>query len=97
LSFWLDECAMIGHRFSKRKKLLHFTWILGQDARPGNRYAKQIAYKENRLLRCLIFLQERFMRIMACRPKYVITNGIDPAMYPPQKKQGISISLALAH
>src|SRR5882757_5141518 len=35
LSFWLDEGAFIGDKFSKKYKLKHYCWLLGQDARAG--------------------------------------------------------------
>jgi glycosyltransferase involved in cell wall biosynthesis len=81
LSFWLDECAMIGHQFSKRKQLSHFTWILGQDARPGNRYASQITPKGESLVAMSDFLARTFYENYGTRPQHVITNGIDPAVY----------------
>src|SRR5690348_1686379 len=38
LSFWYGECALIGKRFSLHTGCKHICWILGQDARPGNRF-----------------------------------------------------------
>ncbi|MES2372769.1 MAG: glycosyltransferase family 4 protein [Bacteroidota bacterium] len=85
LSFWVDECAMIGHHFSKRKNLPHFIWILGQDARPGNRYVRQIAPKGESLIAMSDFLARTFYENYGIRPKHVITNGIDTTMYQPQQ------------
>jgi hypothetical protein len=42
LSFWLDECAFIADRFANKFKLKHHIWLLGQDARPGNKYVYRI-------------------------------------------------------
>jgi glycosyltransferase involved in cell wall biosynthesis len=92
LSFWLDECAMIGHHFSKQNNLLHFTWILGQDARPGNRFVKQIAPNGESLIAMSDFLVRTFYENYGIMPKHVITNGIDPAMYQPlQQTRDIDI------
>lgn len=85
LSFWLDECAMIGHFFSRRKKLAHFTWLLGQDARPGNRYAKWIGLPAESLVAMSDFLAKTFYKNYGVRPQHVIPNGIEQALFPPQK------------
>jgi glycosyltransferase involved in cell wall biosynthesis len=85
LSFWLDECAMIGHHFSKRKRIPHFTWILGQDARPGNRFVRRISPTGESLIAMSDFLARTFYENYSIRPKHVIPNGIDPALYPAQQ------------
>ena len=38
LSFWFGECALVGTHFAKFHKLTHYSWILGQDAKKGNKY-----------------------------------------------------------
>ncbi|MEO8173846.1 MAG: glycosyltransferase family 4 protein [Sediminibacterium sp.] len=86
LSFWLGECALIGHYFGKRKNLPHFTWILGQDARPGNRYAKWVPLHSKSLIAMSDFLARTFSENYGVKPKHTIPNGIDPAMYEPQQK-----------
>ena len=82
LSFWLDECALTGYYFSKRYKLPHYTWILGQDAREGNRYARWLPLHPGSLIAMSDFLARKFYENYHIRPLYVIPNGIDPAMYP---------------
>src|SRR5688572_3236104 len=42
LSFWCTECALLGHYFSRRNKIRHYCWILGQDAKSDNRFVKFI-------------------------------------------------------
>ena len=39
-SFWYNECAFIGKRFGDKYGVKHYCWILGQDARKGNKYPK---------------------------------------------------------
>jgi glycosyltransferase involved in cell wall biosynthesis len=86
LSFWLDECAMAGHRFSNRKKLPHFIWILGQDAKPGNPFVNKISPKSDSLIAMSDFLARIFYDNYGIRPGHVITNGIDPSRYQPNQK-----------
>src|ERR1700743_3723255 len=38
LSFWLGNAALTGSRFAKKYGLVHYSWILGQDAKKGNKY-----------------------------------------------------------
>jgi glycosyltransferase involved in cell wall biosynthesis len=88
LSFWLDECAFIGSSFSKRKNIPHFTWLLGQDARAGNRYMKLMQPQPSSLVAISDFLAKTFYENYGIRPPHVVPNGIDPGIYasPPVVK-----------
>ena len=81
LSFWLGECALVGYYFSKRNKLLHYTWLLGQDARKGNPYARRIPLQANSLIAVSDFIAQHFFENYAIRPFHVIPNAIDPSLY----------------
>lgn len=81
LSFWLDECAFIGAPFCKRKNIPHFTWLLGQDARPGNRYVKWLRPEPSSLIAMSDFLARTFHENYGIRPLHVIPNGIDPGLF----------------
>lgn len=81
-SFWLDECAFIGDRFSKRSGLPHFTWLLGQDARQGNLYVKRIRPRASSLVAISDFLAKTFEENYGIRPQHIVPNGIDPDLYP---------------
>jgi glycosyltransferase involved in cell wall biosynthesis len=80
-SFWLDECALIGHYFSKKNQLPHFTWILGQDARKNNPYAKIIPLQPASLVAMSDFLAKKIYENYSVKPGHIITNGIDPNIY----------------
>jgi glycosyltransferase involved in cell wall biosynthesis len=82
LSFWLDECAFVGANFSRRKKIPHFTWLLGQDARPGNRYIRLMHPEASSLVAMSDFLAKTFYENYGIRPPHVVPNGIDPELYP---------------
>src|ERR1017187_6909331 len=42
LSIWFGECALLGKHFGKKYKIPHKTWVVGQDARPGNKFIAKI-------------------------------------------------------
>src|SRR5690242_1101641 len=50
LSWWCGPCAMAGRYFGRWLGLPHFTWILGQDARAGNRWVPWIRPDAARLV-----------------------------------------------
>ena len=81
LSFWLGECALIGSRFAKRNKLKHYCWILGQDAKPGNKYYEYIKPKAGDLIALSDFIADEFDRNYQVKPAHIITTGIDPLMF----------------
>ncbi|MES1225074.1 MAG: hypothetical protein ABUT20_56855, partial [Bacteroidota bacterium] len=41
LSVWCGECAYLA-KFCAGKTIQHYCWIVGQDARPHNKYVKKI-------------------------------------------------------
>jgi hypothetical protein len=45
LSFWWRKCALIGSNFGSKHKLTHYCWLLGQDAKAGNKYFNKINLK----------------------------------------------------
>src|SRR5579872_3605943 len=81
LSFWLGECALIGSRFAKRNKLKHYCWILGQDAKPGNKYYHYVKPKADELIALSDFIADEFDRNYQVKPAHIITTGIDPSMF----------------
>jgi glycosyltransferase involved in cell wall biosynthesis len=81
LSFWLDECAFVAHCFSKYKNIKHRCWMLGQDAKAGNRYVKWIKPDEGELIALSDFMVGEFNRNYGLKPKAVVPVGIDTQMF----------------
>lgn len=81
LSFWVTECALIGKFFSKKHRLKHYCWILGQDARSTNKYVKWIDPKPTELVALSQFLVQQFYTNHGIKPAHVIINGIEPSMF----------------
>lgn len=78
LSFWYGECAAVGNRYAGKKKLPHFCWISGQDARKENSYPKKIKLSPGSLITLSDFLQDEFEKNHRTRPSHVIPPGIQP-------------------
>jgi len=81
LSFWFGECAFVGSRFAKTHQLLHFSWILGQDAKKGNKYFKWIKPKGDSLIALSDFIAKEFNRNYKITPAQVIPVGIDTSLF----------------
>ncbi|HEY4194400.1 MAG TPA: glycosyltransferase, partial [Mucilaginibacter sp.] len=68
-------------RFAKRNNLQHFCWLLGQDAKPGNRYVKLVKSTGDSLIALSDFIVKEFHKNYAITPAHVITPGIDPSLF----------------
>jgi glycosyltransferase involved in cell wall biosynthesis len=82
LSFWLSECAFVGSIFARRHRLKHFTWLLGQDAKAGNRYFTLIKPGSENLIVLSDALAAEVFKNYAVKPRHIIPLGIDPAIFP---------------
>ena len=83
LSFWCTETALVGKWFGRRHAIPHRCWILGQDARAGNKYVKWIRPAAAELLAMSEFLAAEFQKNYGIKPSHIIPNGVDPGMYGP--------------
>ncbi|OKS87166.1 glycosyltransferase family 1 protein [Mucilaginibacter polytrichastri] len=81
LSFWLGECALVGQRFAGRHGLKHHIWLLGQDAKAGNRYFKRTKPDGNTLIALSDFVAERFEQGYGIKPQHTIPVGIDVGLF----------------
>jgi glycosyltransferase involved in cell wall biosynthesis len=84
ISFWLDECAFIADKFSKKNHIKHYSWLLGQDARPGNQYVKRMTPKAGELIALSDALVHEFKTNYGITPKHVIPGAVDPALFKHQ-------------
>jgi glycosyltransferase involved in cell wall biosynthesis len=81
LSFWVGECALLGHHFARRHNLKHFNWILGQDARVGNRYAGLLKNHPEEFVALSDFIRDEFSTNYGAVPAHTIPPGINPQRY----------------
>ncbi len=82
LSFWCTECALVGKWYSRNKKIPHFCWVMGQDARKENRFVKLIAPSSNELIALSDFLVREFQRNHGRKPFLVVPSVINPSDFP---------------
>jgi len=81
LSFWFGKCAYIANNFAKRNGLVHYSWILGQDAKAGNKYFKKIRTNSETLIALSDFIVREFGKNCGVTPKHIIPVGIDTALF----------------
>jgi glycosyltransferase involved in cell wall biosynthesis len=81
LSFWVGECAFLGHHFARRHGLKHFSWILGQDAKAGNRYAGLLKDHPGEFVALSDFIRDEFSANYRAVPAHTIPPGINPQRY----------------
>lgn len=77
LSFWYNECAWVGNKFAGRHGLKHYCWLLGQDAREGNKHVKHIKPEGGELIALSDFIQDEFERNYGIRPLHMIPPGVE--------------------
>lgn len=77
LSFWYNECSWVGKKFADRNNLRHYCWLLGQDAKKGNKYIKYLGLKAGELIALSDFLQDEFEKNHGVRPLHLIPSGTD--------------------
>lgn len=81
LTFWLGECALVGDYLSRTYRVKHFIWLLGQDARPGNRFFNRIQPKADNLIALSDFLHDTFSKNYHIDPRHTIPLGVNPRLY----------------
>ncbi len=81
LNLWLGECALIGKLFAKRYSIRQYTWILGQDAKKGNKYLSFMKPKSTELIALSDFIAEEFFINYHIKPAYTIPVGIQTSMF----------------
>jgi len=81
LSFWMGECAFIGNRFANKYSLKHYCWVLGQDARQGNRFVRLIDLKGEQLIALSDQLAREVESNYGIVPQHIIPPGIDTTTF----------------
>ena len=87
LSFWVGECAWVGKNFAGKHNIKHYCWILGQDAKKGNKQVKNIKLKAGELIALSDFVQDEFEKNHGIRPQHVIPAAIDTRQFSNMQQQ----------
>ena len=80
-SLWLGECALLGKRFGEKYDIAHMAWILGQDARPGNKYVSRMKPTPGELIAISDFIANELFANYLIKPTHVIPNGVDTTQF----------------
>jgi glycosyltransferase involved in cell wall biosynthesis len=94
LSFWLGECAFVGKRFANKNKLMHYCWMLGQDARENNPYVTRIRPKADELIAISDALQQEYFKNYSILPEHVIPIGVNGHFISSSHSRDIDILAA---
>lgn len=87
MSFWLGKCAFIGNNFALKYKLTHYCWLLGQDARAGNRYFNKVKPTGESLIALSDFIAREFTQNYGITPQHIIPVGIDTSLFNSDSHQ----------
>src|SRR6187402_588417 len=81
LSFWVGKCALIGSGFAKKHGLKHYGWLLGQDAKAGNKYISRINPTGESLIALSDFVAREFQKNYGIKPQNLIPVGINTSLF----------------
>jgi len=81
LSFWLGKSAWIGKLFGDCYHIPHYCWLLGQDAKKGNKYYAKAKWKADSLIALSDFIVREFAANYQVIPQHIIPVGIDPRLF----------------
>jgi glycosyltransferase involved in cell wall biosynthesis len=81
-SLWLGECALLGRYFSNANRIRHYTWVMGQDARPDNHYVRRVKPDGTRVIAMSDFLKRELERNFGLSACCVANNGISEEAFP---------------
>ena len=91
-SLWCGECTLLAKYCSRFFSVPYYCWVLGQDARPFNKYVKWIKPKPQQLIAMSDFLVQQFYKSHGIKPSGIIMNGVEPSMFVPlPSKRNIDI------
>jgi len=81
LSFWLGKCSFMGSKFAEKYNLKHYSWLLGQDARAGNKYVNKIRPKAESLIAISDYVAAELNKNYKILPKHIIPVGVNTDLF----------------
>lgn len=81
-SFWLTDAALIGHWLSAYYQLPHWVTLMGQDARPSNRYLRFFPLKKMNTVALSGFHNDQLQQTTGYAAKRIIPWGMEPIKVP---------------
>ncbi len=87
-SFWLTDSALIGQVLSKKLGLPHLITLMGQDARPSNKYLRFFDLKNCYCVTLSNYHQKQLIQTSGVKAKWLIPWGLDKNdLKPAQRKE----------
>jgi 1,2-diacylglycerol 3-alpha-glucosyltransferase len=87
LSFWFTDCGFIGSLFSRRYRVKHFTWLLGQDVRAGNKFLSLLKPRAESLIVLSDAMAIELFKNYSIKPRHIIPFGVDAAIFPAGQQE----------
>lgn len=81
-SFWLNECAFLGQRLSRKLKIPHLSTVMGQDAKASNHYLKRLSLEDITLIGLSDFQEKIFRSATGISFDKIIPWGIRAEEFP---------------
>jgi glycosyltransferase involved in cell wall biosynthesis len=78
VSFWIGETSLLGSWFSWWHHIPFYAWICGQDAKPGNRFARLSKLNPENTVAISDFIRDGFQKHYGIKPIYTIPFGVSP-------------------
>ncbi len=75
-SFWLSDAALLGHWMSRALKIPHWLTLMGQDARPSNRYLSLLPVKKLQTIALSTFHNQVFLKSTGFAANHIIPWGL---------------------
>ncbi len=81
MSLWIGEHALIAKRFAIRHHKKSICWLIGQDVKKGNVFARLMQTQPYELVAMSDFLANEFYKNYGVMPSRILPNGIDKTLF----------------
>ncbi|WP_156825705.1 glycosyltransferase [Lewinella cohaerens] len=75
-SFWMTDACLVTHLANRRFGVNHLVTLMGQDARPGNRYLKLLPSTSMTKVGLSLFHADQFQKTTGSKVDYIIPWGV---------------------
>lgn len=77
-SFWLSDAALFGHWMSRVLSIPHWVTLMGQDARPSNRYLSILPLQKMQTISLSTFHNQVLLKSTGVSTNHIIPWGLPP-------------------
>ncbi|WP_276132993.1 glycosyltransferase [Polluticoccus soli] len=83
LCFWLTDSTLAAKLLARKLNVPSFVWMHGQDAKADNKYVRIVRPSMEHLAAISEPQSRLFERNFGQRPGHIVSNGVDPCIFPP--------------